>query len=40
MQLEIKLATRPENRIGDDALWDRAESDLMQSLEEMGIKFD
>ena len=38
--VEIKLATRPENRIGDDALWDRAESDLMQSLEEMGIKFD
>ena len=38
--VEIKLATRPENRIGEDALWDRAESDLMQSLEEMGIKFD
>ena len=38
--IEIKLATRPENRIGDDALWDQAESDLMQSLEEMNIKFD
>ena len=38
--IEIKLATRPENRIGDDSLWDQAESDLMQSLEEMGIKFD
>ena len=38
--IQIKLATRPENRIGDDKLWDKAEADLMQSLEEMGIEFD
>ena len=38
--IQIKLATRPENRIGDDKLWDKAEADLMESLEEMGVEFD
>jgi threonyl-tRNA synthetase len=33
----VKLSTRPENRIGDDALWDRAESTLARALDEAGI---
>jgi threonyl-tRNA synthetase len=31
--IEVKLATRPEKRLGDDALWDRAEQALAQALE-------
>ena len=33
----VKLALRPEQRAGDDALWDRAESDLRQALEQAGL---
>ena len=32
----LKFATRPEQRIGDDALWDRAESSLRSALEATG----
>ena len=32
----LKFATRPEQRIGDDALWDRAESSLRAALEGTG----
>ena len=28
LDLRIELSTRPENRIGDDALWDDAEAAL------------
>jgi len=28
----IKLSTRPENRVGDDAVWDKAEQALEQAL--------
>jgi threonyl-tRNA synthetase len=33
----VKLALRPEQRAGDDALWDRAENDLRQALEQAGL---
>ena len=33
----VKLSTRPENRIGDDAQWDQAESTLAAALDEAGI---
>ncbi len=33
----VKLSTRPENRIGDDAQWDRAEQTLAAALDEAGI---
>ncbi len=36
----VKLSTRPENRIGDDALWDRAEGDLAQALDAAGIAWE
>jgi threonyl-tRNA synthetase len=36
----VKLSTRPENRIGADELWDRAEAALEASLVDAGIEFD
>ena len=35
-----KFATRPETRIGDDALWDRAEADLRAALEATGLSWE
>jgi threonyl-tRNA synthetase len=34
-----KIATRPANRIGADALWDKAESALQQALEKSGLPY-
>jgi threonyl-tRNA synthetase len=34
--VRIKFSDRPEKRIGDDAVWDKAESALMQALEASG----
>lgn len=36
----VKLATRPTPRIGDDALWDRAEQMLENALKVAGIPFE
>ena len=36
--LKFNLSTRPEKRIGDDALWDRAERDLAEALEAEGLE--
>jgi len=33
----IKLSTRPENRVGDDAVWDKAESALELALNTKGL---
>ncbi|CAI8615496.1 unnamed protein product [Vicia faba] len=33
---ELKLSTRPENKLGDDETWDRAESALKEALDEFG----
>lgn len=35
----IKLETRPEKRIGSDALWDKAETGLMDALKELGMEY-
>jgi threonyl-tRNA synthetase len=35
-QLRILLSTRPASRVGDDALWDRAETALESALREAG----
>ncbi|HLF31893.1 MAG TPA: threonine--tRNA ligase [Xanthomonadales bacterium] len=35
----VKLSTRPENRIGDDAQWERAESTLAAALDGAGIQW-
>ncbi len=34
-----KVSTRPEKRIGDDAVWDKAEKALMDSLDQMGCEY-
>ena len=36
----IKLSTRPENRVGDDVVWDKAESALELALNNKGLKWD
>ena len=38
--VRLELSTRPEERIGDDELWDRAELKLTQALEEQGLEYD
>jgi threonyl-tRNA synthetase len=38
--IDIRLATRPEQRIGEDALWDRAERGLAEGLAQAGLKFE
>jgi threonyl-tRNA synthetase len=35
----LELSTRPEQRVGDDALWDRAEGALLRALESRGLPF-
>ena len=36
----MKLSTRPENRVGDDSVWDKAESALALALDNKGLKWD
>lgn len=33
---ELELSTRPENKLGDDALWDQAEGALAEALNRFG----
>lgn len=37
--IEIALSTRPEQRVGEDSLWDEAENALKEALEEQGLTF-
>src|SRR5512141_572475 len=39
LQFSARFSTRPEVRIGDDALWDRAEGALRVALEALGLAF-
>ncbi|MBV9335015.1 MAG: threonine--tRNA ligase, partial [Solirubrobacterales bacterium] len=39
IDVELELSTRPENRIGDDALWDHAETALIQALDAHGLAY-
>ena len=39
-RVDIKLSLRPEKRIGDDAMWDRAEKDLADALKENGLSYE
>ena len=36
----VKLSTRPEQRVGDDALWDKAEKALEDALEHKGLDWE
>lgn len=39
-EILYKVATRPEKRIGSDAVWDKAEQALIESLEQTGCEFE
>ncbi|HVV26495.1 MAG TPA: threonine--tRNA ligase [Rhizomicrobium sp.] len=38
-EVRVKLATRPENRIGGDEVWDQAEKALAESTEAAGLAY-
>ena len=38
-EIKLELSTRPEKRIGDDALWDHAETALRNALEGHGLEY-
>jgi threonyl-tRNA synthetase len=40
LPIRLELSTRPENRIGDDALWDAAEAALAGALEHAGETYE
>jgi threonyl-tRNA synthetase len=40
LDVRLELSTRPEERIGDDALWDRAETALTRALESQGLEYE
>jgi threonyl-tRNA synthetase len=40
LEATLKFATRPEVRIGDDAMWDRAEGALRSALEATGLPYE
>src|SRR3954468_3758348 len=39
LEAHLELSTRPENRLGDDALWDHAEGALEKALEAQGLEY-
>jgi threonyl-tRNA synthetase len=40
IDVRLELSTRPEVRIGDDALWDVSEHALLQALESQGLEYE
>jgi threonyl-tRNA synthetase len=38
-EVDVKLSTRPEKRIGTDEIWDLAEADLAKSCELVGVPY-
>lgn len=39
-EVQMKLSTRPEKRVGDDALWDMAEKSLADALDAAGLAWE
>ena len=37
--IELALSTRPEKRVGEESLWDKAERSLQEALETKGLKY-
>jgi threonyl-tRNA synthetase len=37
--VHVELSTRPENRLGSDAMWDHAESALVEALDSQGLDY-
>ena len=40
LDVRLELSTRPEQRVGDDELWDRAEEALTNALDSQGLQYD
>ncbi len=40
LDVRLELSTRPEQRIGADALWDRSEAALQSALENQGLSYE
>jgi len=40
LKASLKFGTRPAQRIGDDAMWDRAEAGLQAALETLGMPYE
>jgi threonyl-tRNA synthetase len=40
LDVSLELSTRPEQRIGDEAMWDRAEAKLADALSEQGLDYE
>ncbi|MFW5951846.1 MAG: threonine--tRNA ligase [Gemmatimonadota bacterium] len=40
LEYTARFATRPEQRIGSDEMWDRAEASLQQALEATGMEYE
>jgi len=40
LEFTAKFATRPEQKIGDDSLWDKAEAALKAALEQTGLEYE
>ena len=40
LDVRLELSTRPDKRIGPDALWDHSEAALLQALESKGLPYD
>jgi threonyl-tRNA synthetase len=38
--VRLELSTRPQERVGSDEMWDRAEAKLMSTLEQLGLSYD
>ncbi len=38
--VSLELSTRPEQRVGTDEMWDRAEEKLTRALEELGLEYE
>ena len=39
-KFDIKLSTRPEVRVGSDAVWDKAEAALQKAIEGLGLPYE
>ncbi|MGA2925057.1 MAG: threonine--tRNA ligase [Solirubrobacteraceae bacterium] len=40
LDVRLELGTRPDKRVGDDALWDRSETALLRALDSRGLAYD
>ena len=40
LSYKMALSTRPEKRLGDEALWDSAEGALTEAMNETGLEWE